>query len=90
MSLHSRFSPGTENHFMVQRKEVASKPLPDSRTQEEKENEEISLINTLNPGDARLVAERHSPSLPLLLAIPEIGSIEPMALPLYDKGRISP
>ena len=30
---------------------MASKPLPDSKTQEERENKEINLINALNPGD---------------------------------------
>ena len=30
---------------------MVSKPLPDSRTQEEKDNEEINLINALNPGN---------------------------------------
>ena len=35
---------------------VASKPFPDTSTQEEKENEEISLINVLNPGDTGLAA----------------------------------
>ena len=66
------------------------KTPPDSRMQEEMENEEISLINALNPGDAGLVAGR-PPLSPLpLLHTPEIRSTEPMAPPLCDEGRISP
>ena len=42
--------------MMVQRSKVASKPLPDNKTQEEKANEEINLINALNPRDTGLVA----------------------------------
>ena len=48
------FSLG-QNHLIVQRREVASKPLPYGKTQEERENEEINLINILNPGERRLV-----------------------------------
>ena len=36
---------------MAQRRNMVSKHIPDSKTQEEKENEEISLVNVLNPGD---------------------------------------
>ena len=88
--LPNRVSPGTKNRLMVQRKEVASKPLPASRTQEEKENEEISLVNALNPGHTGLVAGRPPQSLPPLLDTPETGTREPIALPLYDEGGVSP
>ena len=39
---------------MIQRTEVASKSFPEGKTQEQKENEEMSLFNALNPGDAVL------------------------------------
>ena len=39
VSLGSRVSPGTENRFMVKRREVASKPLPHSKTQEGRKGE---------------------------------------------------
>ena len=64
VSLHNRdqgplfLSPGTKNHLMVQRREVASKPLPDSKSQEEEKSEEISLNNALNPVDMGLAAGR--------------------------------
>ena len=32
---------------MIQRRELASKPVPDNKTQEEKENQEMSLFNAL-------------------------------------------
>ena len=38
MSLHNRVSPGTENCLMAERREEASKPLSNRRTQEEREN----------------------------------------------------
>ena len=47
--LYSTVLSGTENCLMVQRREVASKSLPYGKTQEERENEEINLVNTLNP-----------------------------------------
>ena len=43
--LHNSLMPETEKRVMVQKEKVVSKPLPDSRTQEEKDNEEINLIN---------------------------------------------
>ena len=49
--LYNRVLPGTENCLMVQRREEASKPFLDSKTQEERENKEINLINILNPGE---------------------------------------
>ena len=49
--LHNSLMPETEKRVMVQKEKVVSKPLPDSRTQEEKDNEEINLINALNPGN---------------------------------------
>ena len=51
MLLHNKVLPWTENCLMVQRRELASKPLPDSKIQEEKHNEELSLVNALNPED---------------------------------------
>ena len=39
MSLHNRISAETEVCLMVQRREGALKPLPDSKTQEGKEKE---------------------------------------------------
>ena len=76
--------------LMVQRSKVASKPLPDNKTQEEKANEEINLINALNPRDTGLVAGWPPQSPNPLLDTPEIGSREPTAPPLYDEGRVSP
>ena len=55
MSLHNRISPGTEVHLMLQRRQGALKPLPDS-TQEAKKNKEMGLINVLNSRDTRLIA----------------------------------
>ena len=75
---------------MVQRRERVLKPLPDSKTQEEKENEETGFINVLNPGNTGLVAGGPPPSPPSPLATPQIGPREPMAPPLYDEGWISP
>ena len=69
---------------------MASKLLPDSKTQEEKKNEEMSLINALNLGNTGLAAGRFPPPPPLLLDTPEI---EPRGLtvpPLYDEGMIYP
>ena len=90
MSLHGRGSSGTENHVMVQRREGTSKPPHDSKTQEEEENEELSLVNALNPGEARLAAGRPALTPPPLLAIPELGPREPTGPPLYDKEQVSP
>ena len=64
VSLYSRILSEKENCLMGQKREVASKPLPDGKTQEEGENEDINLINILNPGDQVLVAG--GASLPLL------------------------
>ena len=41
--------------MIVQRKQGTSNPLPNSKAQEEKENEEICFMNALNPGDTGLV-----------------------------------
>ena len=71
-------------------RELTSNPLPDSKTQEEKENEKMSLFNALNPGDRGLAAERFLPPPPLLLDTPEIGPRGVTAPPLYDKGMVSP
>ena len=67
---------------MVPRREGASKPLPEIKTQEENENEKISLINALNPGDTGLVAGGSPPSPPSLLVTPEIGPRKPKVPPL--------
>lgn len=56
VSLHNRVSPGTKSFLMAQRREVASKPFPDSKTQKKEKNEEISLDNALNPVDRGLAA----------------------------------
>lgn len=58
--LHNEVSPGTGNSLMVQRREVASKPCPNSKTKE-------SLNNSLNLKDKRLVAGRPLPQLPARL-----------------------
>ena len=49
-SLYNRIFSGTETHLMVQRRQVASEPLPDGKTQEERESK-INLINVLNQGN---------------------------------------
>ena len=67
---------------MAQRREMASKHIPKSKTQEEKENEEISLVNVLNQGAIGLVAGRPPQSSPSPLATPGVGPTESMALPL--------
>ena len=51
MSLDNKDSARKGNHLMIQRRGVSSKFLPDSKTKEEKENEEMSLFNALNPED---------------------------------------
>ena len=87
--LYNRVLPGTENCLMVQRREEASKPFLDSKTQEERENKEINLINILNPGDPGLVAGgAFSPPSPSQAA-PEVGIKEPMAPPQCDEGWVS-
>ena len=55
MLFHNRVSLETEVHLMVQRRQGALKPLPDS-TLEEKENEEMGLINVLNSRDTWFTA----------------------------------
>lgn len=45
------------NNLMVTRKELASKPLPYSKKQKEKENEDMSIFKVLNLGDPGLVEE---------------------------------
>ena len=90
MSLHSKVSPETEVCLLVQRWEGALEPLPDNKKREEKENEEISLINALNPRDTMFVAGGPPQSPSPLQATPEIGPREPMAPPLYEKGQVSP
>ena len=60
MSLHNRISLRMENHLLVQgREEEASNPLPDSKAQEEKENEEANLIDALNPRDSGAFSCHH-------------------------------
>ena len=86
MSLHNRVSPQTEVHLMVQRREGALKPLPDGKTWEEMENEEINFINVLDPRDPELMSGGASLLPSPLQAVPEVETREPMAPPLYDKG----
>ena len=73
---------------MVQRREVASKPLPDGKTLEGREKEEINLINVLNPRDRGLVAWGASLPSPPSQAVPEVETTEPMAPPLYIGGEV--
>lgn len=54
MFLHSKESANKRNNLMIQRRKLSSKLLPDSKTQEEKANEEISFFNALNAGDLGL------------------------------------
>ena len=89
MSLHKRISPETKIHMMVQRRQGALKPLPDS-TQEKKENEVIGLINALNSRDTRFIAGGPLPSSFPLQATPEIELKEAMAPAMYDEGLVSP
>lgn len=63
ISLHSRVSPETEVCLLVQRREGTLEPLPNSQTREEK-NEEINLINALNPRDTMFIAGGPPPSHP--------------------------
>ncbi|KAK1337029.1 hypothetical protein QTO34_003074 [Cnephaeus nilssonii] len=58
MSLHNKDSAKKGNNLMMQRRELASKPLLIVKTQEEKENEDMSLFNALNPGEPELAAGR--------------------------------
>ena len=67
MLLHNKISLEVEVRLMVQRRKGALKLLPDS-TQEEKENEEIGLINVPNPRGTRFVEED-----PPSVAIPTIS-----------------
>lgn len=53
--------PRIRNQLMIQRREVASKHLSYHKTHE---NEEISFINALNPGDTELIAGRLTQSSP--------------------------
>lgn len=73
MSLHNKDLTKKGNKLNMHRRELASKPLPDIKTQEELKNE-ISLFNSLNPGDPRLAARRFPLPPPLLLDTLEIGS----------------
>lgn len=75
---------------MVQRRELPSKPLPDSKTQELKENEEMNLFNALNRGIPGLAAESFPPPTPLLLDTPETGPTEATAILLCDEGMLFP
>ena len=88
--LHNSLMPETEKRVMVQKEKVVSKPLPDSRTQEEKDNEEINLINALNPGNepspggGTSVVLLPSPgvgpaSAPSLLQVTEVSSTGPVS-----------
>ena len=88
MSLNNRVLP--ESLLMVQRRKMASKHIPDSKSQEEKENEEISLVNVLNPGDTGLVVGRPPLSPPSPLITPRVELTESTNLLLCDKGQVSP
>ena len=87
MSLHNKDSVRKGNHLMMQSREVASKRLPNSKTQEEKENE-MSLFNALFPGDEELAAWRLPPSALLLPDTPEIEPREATAPPTVRRKNI--
>lgn len=55
VSLYNKDSTKKGNKLKMHRRELASKPLSDIKTQEELEDE-ISFFNTLNPEDPRLAA----------------------------------
>ena len=90
MSLYNKDLEHKGNKLMVHRRELASKPLPDSKTPEAKENEEMSLFHALNLGIPRLAAGRFPPPAPLLLDTPEIGPTEATATSLCDVGMLFP
>ena len=69
---------------------MTSKPLPYSKTQEEKKNEEMSLFNALNLGGPGLAAGRFPLPPLLLLDTPEVGPRGGTAPPPYDKGMVFP
>ena len=85
MSLHSKDLVKKGNNLIMQRRELTLKPLPDSKTQGEKKNEEMSLFNALNLGNSELAEGRFLPPPPLL---PETGPREVTTPPLYDEGMI--
>lgn len=61
------------NKLMIE-KGIGFQTLHESKTQEEKENEELNLFNALNPGDPEL----------------SIGRLPLQLLPLLDKPKIGP
>lgn len=88
--MRNKASVGTENHLIVQSREEAAKPVPESKTQEEKESREINLINPLNPGDSGFAAGGPLPPSPLPLVNPEIGPIEATDSPCMMKDGSPP
>ena len=90
ISLYNRVLSGTENHLMVQRREVALKPPPDGKTQGGREDEELHLINVLSPDDTGFVAGGSSSPPPPSQTAHEGETTEPTAPPLYDEGCVSP
>ena len=90
MSLHNRDLAKKRNNLMIQRRELASKPLPNSKTQEEKENEEVGLFNGLNPGNPGLAAGRFFPVTTMLLGTPIIGPRGVTVQSLCNEGMVSP
>lgn len=67
MSLHNKDLAMKGNNLMMKRKELASKILPDSKKQGEKENEGMSFFKFLNLEDPGLVEGRFPlPLHPLL------------------------
>lgn len=55
ISLHNKNSAKKENKPIAE-KGIGFKTSPDGKTQEEKENEEMSLFNAPNPREPELVA----------------------------------
>ena len=70
-------------------RELTSNPLPDSKTQEEKENQDMNLFNALNPGDPGLAAGGFPLPLSPLLDTPEMESKGERAPPMYEEGMVS-
>lgn len=67
MSLYNYDLAKKENKLMIWRRELNSKSLPDGRTQEEKENEEMSFFNAIKSEDSGLAARGFFPPPPVRL-----------------------
>lgn len=52
---------------MVQRQDSLKPPLPDSKAQEEKDNEEVALIKALNPETLGQAQGIYPPLPPILI-----------------------